>query len=154
MAEKDKIQAEAKLKEQLDAARLELEQAQRRGDLGRAGELSYGVIPGLEKQLADAQAESAGAMLREEVTSEDIASVVSRRTGIPVDKMLEGEREQLLQMEEEIGKRVNGQSDAVKAVSAAGRRARAGLQDPHRPLGSFLFIGPTGVGQTEDRKSA
>src|SRR3546814_319753 len=135
MAEKDKIQAEAKLKEQLDAARLELEQAQRRGDLGRAGELSYGVIPGLEKQLADAQAESAGAMLREEVTSEDIASVVSRWTGIPVDKMLEGEREKLLQMEEEIGKRVIGQSDAVKAVSAAVRRARAGLQDQNRPPG-------------------
>ncbi|API59985.1 ATP-dependent chaperone ClpB [Tardibacter chloracetimidivorans] len=153
MAEKDKIQAEAKLKEQLDAARLELEQAQRRGDLGRAGELSYGVIPGLEKQLADAQAESAGAMLREEVTSEDIASVVSRWTGIPVDKMLEGEREKLLQMEEEIGKRVIGQSDAVKAVSAAVRRARAGLQDPNRPLGSFLFLGPTGVGKTELTKA-
>ena len=153
MAEKDKIQAEAKLKEQLDAARLELEQAQRRGDLGRAGELSYGVIPGLEKQLADAQAESAGAMLREEVTSEDIASVVSRWTGVPVDKMLEGEREKLLHMEEEIGKRVIGQSDAVKAVSAAVRRARAGLQDPNRPLGSFLFLGPTGVGKTELTKA-
>src|SRR3546814_6863017 len=153
MAEKDKIQAEAKLKEQLDAARLELEQAQRRGDLGRAGELSDGVSPGLEKQLADAQAESAGAMLREEVTSEDIASVVSRWTGIPVDKMLEGEREKLLQMEEEIGKRVIGQSDAVKAVSAAVRRARAGLQDPNRPLGSFHFLGPTGAGKTETTKA-
>src|SRR3546814_514758 len=153
MAEKDKIQAEAKLKEQLDGGRLELGQEQRRGDLGRAGELSDGVSPGLEKQLADAQAESAGAMLREEVTSEDIASVVSRWTGIPVDKMLEGEREKLLQMEEEIGKRVIGQSDAVKAVSAAVRRARAGLQDPNRPLGSFLFLGPTGVGKTELTKA-
>ncbi len=153
MAEKDKIQAEAKLKEQLDAARIELEQAQRRGDLARAGELSYGVIPGLEKQLADAQAEVAGAMLREEVTPEDIASVVSRWTGVPVDKMLEGEREKLLHMEEALGKRVIGQADAVKAVSAAVRRARAGLQDPNRPLGSFLFLGPTGVGKTELTKA-
>src|SRR3546814_15166615 len=105
-------------------------------------------MPGRDKQLADAQAESAGAMLREEVTSEAIASVVSRWTGIPVDKMLEGEREKLLQMEEEIGKRVIGQSDAVKAVSAAVRRARAGLQDPNRPLGSVTFLGPPGVGKT------
>ena len=152
-AEKDKIQAEAKLKEQLDAARLELEQAQRRGDLARAGELSYGTIPQLEKQLSDAEAASAGAMLREEVTAEDIASVVSRWTGVPVDKMLEGEREKLLQMEQEIGKRVIGQSQAVEAVSRAVRRARAGLQDPNRPLGSFLFLGPTGVGKTELTKA-
>jgi len=148
-AEKDKINAEARLKEQLDAARIALEQAQRAGDLARAGELSYGTIPGLEKQLAEAQAASAGAMLREEVTSEDIASVVSRWTGVPVDKMLEGEREKLLHMEQTIGKRVIGQAEAVKAVSAAVRRARAGLQDPNRPLGSFLFLGPTGVGKTE-----
>ena len=152
-AEKDKIQAEAKLKEQLDAARLELEQAQRRGDLGRAGELSYGVIPGLEKQVAEAQAASAGAMLREEVTGEDIAAVVSRWTGVPVDRMLEGEREKLLNMEAAIGKRVIGQADAVHAVSTAVRRARAGLQDPNRPLGSFLFLGPTGVGKTELTKA-
>jgi len=152
-AEKDKIQAEAKLKEQLDAARLELEQAQRRGDLARAGELSYGTIPQLEKQVQDAQEASAGAMLREEVTAEDIASVVSRWTGVPVDKMLEGEREKLLAMEQEIGKRVIGQSQAVEAVSRAVRRARAGLQDPNRPLGSFLFLGPTGVGKTELTKA-
>ena len=147
--EKEKIAGQAKLKEQLDAARLQLEQAQRSGDLGKAGELSYGVIPGLEKQLADAEQASAGAMLREEVTSEDIAAVVGRWTGIPVDRMLEGEREKLLKMEEMIGKRVIGQSEAVVAVSRAVRRARAGLQDPNRPLGSFLFLGPTGVGKTE-----
>jgi ATP-dependent Clp protease ATP-binding subunit ClpB len=152
-AEKDKIHAEAKVKEQLDAARLQLEQAQRAGDLAKAGELSYGVIPGLEKQLAEAAAASGSAMLREEVRSEDIASVVSRWTGIPIDKMLEGEREKLLAMETEIGKRVIGQAEAVTAVSRAIRRARAGLQDPNRPMGSFLFLGPTGVGKTELTKS-
>ena len=153
MGEKDKINAEAKVKEQLDAARLELEQAQRRGDLARAGELSYGTIPGLEKQLADAQGATAGAMLREEVTSEDIAGVVGRWTGIPVERMLEGEREKLLNMEAELGKKVIGQKDAVEAVARAVRRSRAGLQDPNRPLGSFLFLGPTGVGKTELTKS-
>jgi ATP-dependent Clp protease ATP-binding subunit ClpB len=152
-AEREKMQSETRLKEQLDAARIELEQAQRSGDLARAGELSYGVIPGLEKQLAEAAQASAGAMLREEVTADDIAAVVSRWTGIPVDRMLEGEREKLLQMESLIGKRVIGQEDAVKAVSAAVRRARAGLQDPNRPLGSFLFLGPTGVGKTELTKA-
>jgi ATP-dependent Clp protease ATP-binding subunit ClpB len=152
-AEKEKISAEAKIKEQLDAARIELEQAQRGGDLAKAGELQYGRIPGLEKQLADAQAASKGAMLREEVTDQDIASVVSRWTGIPVERMMEGEREKLLQMEAIIGARVIGQEDAVKAVSAAVRRARAGLQDPNRPLGSFLFLGPTGVGKTELTKA-
>ncbi|MGQ0558976.1 MAG: ATP-dependent chaperone ClpB [Sphingosinicella sp.] len=152
-AEKDKIHAEAKIKEQLDAARLQLEQSQRAGDLTLAGEISYGVIPGLEKQLAEAQAVSGPAMLREEVASEDIASVVSRWTGIPVDKMLEGEREKLLQMEAEIGRRVIGQDLAVSAVSRAIRRARAGLQDPQRPMGSFLFLGPTGVGKTELSKA-
>lgn len=151
--EKDKINAEAKIKEQLDAARMELDQAQRRGDLARAGELSYGVIPNLEKELADAQGATAGAMLREEVTGEDIAGVVSRWTGIPVDKMLEGEREKLLAMEQELGKRVIGQKDAVEAVARAVRRSRAGLQDPNRPLGSFLFLGPTGVGKTELTKA-
>ncbi|EAT09342.1 ATP-dependent chaperone ClpB [Sphingobium sp. 10 DY56-G10] len=152
-AEKDKIAGEAKLKEQLDAARIQLEQAQRSGEYARAGELQYGAIPDLEKRLADAQSASAGAMLREEVTSEDIAAVVSRWTGIPVDRMLEGEREKLLAMEGELGKRVIGQADAVKAVSTAVRRSRAGLQDPNRPLGSFLFLGPTGVGKTELTKA-
>lgn len=152
-AEKEKIQAEAKLKEELEAARLELDQAQRRGDLARAGELSYSVIPQLERQIEEAASAASGAMLREEVTSEDIASVVSRWTGIPVERMMQGEREKLLAMESVIGKRVIGQEDAVKAVSAAVRRARAGLQDPNRPLGSFLFLGPTGVGKTELTKA-
>ena len=152
-AEKEKIAGEAKVKEALDAARLELEQAQRSGDLAKAGEIQYGRIPGLEKQLADAEQASNGAMLREEVTDQDIAAVVSRWTGIPVERMLSGEREKLLQMEQLIGKRVIGQNQAVKAVSAAVRRARAGLQDPGRPLGSFLFLGPTGVGKTELTKA-
>ena len=152
-AEKDKIAGEAKIKEQLDAARIELEQAQRNGDLAKAGELQYGRIPELEKQLAEASASTKGAMLREEVTADDIASVVSRWTGVPVERMLEGEREKLLQMETAIGARVIGQADAVKAVSSAVRRARAGLQDPNRPLGSFLFLGPTGVGKTELTKA-
>ncbi|MES2137359.1 MAG: ATP-dependent chaperone ClpB, partial [Pseudomonadota bacterium] len=152
-AEKDKISAEAKLKEQLDGARLELEQAQRAGDLAKAGELQYGRIPDLEKQLGEAEAAVHGAMLREEVTDQDIAGVVSRWTGVPVERMLEGERSKLLGMEQAIGAQVIGQSDAVKAVSAAVRRARAGLQDPNRPLGSFLFLGPTGVGKTELTKA-
>jgi ATP-dependent Clp protease ATP-binding subunit ClpB len=152
-AEKDKIAGESRIKEQLDGARLELEQAQRSGDLAKAGELAYGRIPELERQLAEAQGSAQGAMLREEVTAEDIASVVSRWTGIPVDKMMEGEREKLLQMEQELGRRVIGQADAVKAVSTAVRRSRAGLQDPNRPLGSFLFLGPTGVGKTELTKA-
>ncbi|WP_395616207.1 ATP-dependent chaperone ClpB [Sphingorhabdus sp.] len=152
-AEKDKISAEAKIKELLDGARVELEQAQRSGDLAKAGELQYGTIPGLEKQLADAEAAAGNAMLREEVTAQDIASVVSRWTGIPVDKMLEGERDKLLNMEQLIGARVIGQKDAVEAVSKAVRRSRAGLQDPNRPLGSFLFLGPTGVGKTELTKA-
>ena len=147
--EKEKIQAGAKLTEQLDAARLQLEQAQRAGDLAKAGELSYGVIPGLERKLAEAAAASQSAMLREEVTSEDIAGIVARWTGIPMERMLAGEREKLLRMEETIGKRVIGQAQAVEAVSRAVRRSRAGLQDPNRPLGSFLFLGPTGVGKTE-----
>ena len=152
-AEKDKIGAEAKLKEQLDAARIELDQAQRDGNLARAGELSYGTIPQLTKQLDDAQGQAQGAMLREEVTADDIASVVSRWTGIPVDRMLQGERDKLLAMEAAIGKRVIGQEHAVRAVSTAVRRARAGLQDAGRPLGSFLFLGPTGVGKTELTKA-
>jgi len=152
-AEKDKIHAEAKIKEQLDAARGQLEQAQRAGDLAKAGELSYGTIPGLEKQLDEAQAIAGNAMLREEVTADDIAAVVSKWTGIPVDRMMEGEREKLLGMEDTLGQRVIGQDEAVRAVSTAVRRARAGLQDPNRPLGSFLFLGPTGVGKTELTKA-
>ena len=151
--ERDKIQAEAKIKEQLDLARLELEQSQRAGDLQKAGELSYGTIPSLEKQLEEARGANKTALLREEVTEEDIASVVSRWTGVPVDKMMEGEREKLLKMEEFLGRRVIGQQQAVQAVSKAVRRARAGLQDPNRPLGSFLFLGPTGVGKTELTKA-
>ena len=152
-AEKDKISAEAKIKEQLDTARIELEQAQRSGDLAKAGELQYGAIPDLERQLSEAESAAGNAMLREEVTAQDIASVVSRWTGIPVDKMLEGERDKLLNMEQLIGARVIGQQDAVAAVSKAVRRSRAGLQDPNRPLGSFLFLGPTGVGKTELTKA-
>ncbi|WP_277967852.1 ATP-dependent chaperone ClpB [Sphingomonas echinoides] len=151
--EKDKISAEAKLKEQIDAARLELEQAQRAGDLAKAGELSYGRIPDLQRQLDAAAGATKGAMLREEVTGEDIAGVVARWTGIPVERMLEGERDKLLAMEATIGKRVIGQQNAIRAVSTAVRRARAGLQDPNRPLGSFLFLGPTGVGKTELTKA-
>ncbi len=151
--ERDKIAAEGRIKEDLDQARLELDQAQRAGDLGKAGELSYGRIPELEKKLAEAQAHSENALLREEVTEDDIASIVSRWTGVPVEKMLEGEREKLLKMEEVLGQRVIGQEQAVEAVSKAVRRARAGLQDPNRPLGSFLFLGPTGVGKTELTKA-
>ncbi|MBO9516944.1 MAG: ATP-dependent chaperone ClpB [Porphyrobacter sp.] len=151
--ERDKIAAEGRIKEQLEAARVELEQAQRLGDLAKAGELSYGTIPSLERKLSEAQAQADNALLREEVTEDDIAGVVSRWTGVPVDKMLEGEREKLLKMEEMIGARVIGQKDAVSAVSKAVRRARAGLQDPNRPLGSFLFLGPTGVGKTELTKA-
>jgi ATP-dependent Clp protease ATP-binding subunit ClpB len=151
--ERDKITAEAQLKEQLDAARLELEQAEREGDLARAGELSYGTIPELEKQIAEAESLTENAMLREEVTEEDIASVVARWTGIPMERMMEGEREKLLDMEKLLGKRVIGQVPAIEAVSKAVRRARAGLQDPGRPLGSFLFLGPTGVGKTELTKA-
>ncbi len=151
--ERDKIAAEGKIKEALDAARIELEQAQRGGDLAKAGELAYGRIPELERQLAQAQGQAENALLREEVTADDIAGVVSRWTGIPVDRMLQGERDKLLKMEEIIGQRVIGQTDAVHAVSKAVRRARAGLQDPNRPLGSFLFLGPTGVGKTELTKA-
>ncbi len=151
--ERDKIHAESRLKEQLDAARIELEQAQREGDLAKAGELSYGRIPALEKELEAAQGHTENALLREEVTEDDIAGVVSRWTGVPVDRMMQGERDKLLSMEATIGKRVIGQEQAVLAVSKAVRRARAGLQDPGRPLGSFLFLGPTGVGKTELTKA-
>ena len=148
-AEKGKHAEAQKLKEQLDHARTELEQATRRGDFNRAGELTYSVIPDLEQGLAKAQEEQSQRMVHEEVTDSDIAQVVSRWTGIPVDKMLEGERDKLLQMEDKLHTRVVGQDEAVVAVSNAVRRARAGLQDPNRPLGSFLFLGPTGVGKTE-----
>jgi ATP-dependent Clp protease ATP-binding subunit ClpB len=151
--ERDKIAAEGDIKAQLDAARVELEQAQRNSDYEKAGQLTYGRIPELEKQLVEAGGQAENALLREEVTAEDIAAVVAKWTGIPVDRMLEGEREKLLKMEETLGKRVIGQKDAVAAVSKAVRRARAGLQDPGRPLGSFLFLGPTGVGKTELTKA-
>ncbi|MFT6609972.1 MAG: ATP-dependent Clp protease ATP-binding subunit ClpB, partial [Qipengyuania sp.] len=145
--ERDKIHAEARIKEDLDQARIELEQAQRGGDLQKAGELQYGRIPELEKKLVEASGHTDNALLKEEVTEDDIAGVVSRWTGIPVDRMMEGEREKLLDMENILAKRVIGQSQAIDAVSKAVRRARAGLQDPGRPLGSFLFLGPTGVGK-------
>lgn len=155
-AEKQKLGLAADLKKQLDDARNELAIAQRKGEFQRAGELTYGVIPDLEKQLANAEAQDgsgADSMVQEVVTPDNIAHVVSRWTGIPVDKMLEGEREKLLRMEDELAKSVVGQGDAVQAVSRAVRRARAGLQDPNRPIGSFIFLGPTGVGKTELTKS-
>jgi ATP-dependent Clp protease ATP-binding subunit ClpB len=148
-AEKEKLAGAQRLKEQLDQARAELETAQRRGDWSRAGELTYGVIPDLERRLKDIEASEAGRMLEEAVTEEHIAAVVSRWTGIPVDKMLSSERDKLLHMESALKRRVVGQDEAVAAVSNAIRRARAGLQDPNRPMGSFLFLGPTGVGKTE-----
>ena len=151
--EKEKLAGATRIKEALDQARIEVEQAQRRGDYARAGELTYSVLPDLEQKLAEAEQASKSAMVREEVTADDIASVVSRWTGIPAARMLEGERHKLMNMEAELGRRVIGQADAVKAVSAAVRRSRAGLQDPHRPLGSFLFLGPTGVGKTELTKA-
>jgi ATP-dependent Clp protease ATP-binding subunit ClpB len=152
-AEKDTISSAQKLKEQLDHARTDLDQALRRGDLARAGEVQYGLIPDLERKVQAAQGSAQNRMLNEEVTDQDIASVVSRWTGVPVDKMLAGERDKLLKMEEQIGRRVIGQDDAIKSVSEAVRRARAGLQDPNRPIGSFLFLGPTGVGKTELTKA-
>ena len=153
-SEKAKLSSAQKLKTELDGLKVELANAQRKGEYQRAGELAYGRIPELEKQLKDVEAsERSGEMLEEAVTADHIASVVSRWTGVPMDKMLEGEKEKLLRMEEEIGKRVIGQHEAVKAVSTAVRRARAGLQDPNRPMGSFMFLGPTGVGKTELTKA-
>lgn len=151
-AEKDKLTSAQKAKEELDRARTEVEVAQRKGDYARAGELTYSVIPRLEKQIAEAGGEG-GKLVNEAVTDEGIAAVVSRWTGIPVDKMLEGERAKLMRMEEMLRQRVVGQEEALEAVSKAVRRARAGLQDPHRPIGSFLFLGPTGVGKTELTKA-
>src|SRR6056297_2685503 len=152
-SERDKLNSARELKEQLDRARAELDQAKREGNLARAGELSYGVIPQLEKQLGEAEDKDDDLMVEEAVRPEQIAQVVERWTGIPTSKMLEGEREKLLKMEEELGRRVIGQRQAVTAVSNAVRRARAGLQDENRPLGSFLFLGPTGVGKTELTKA-
>ena len=153
-AERDKLASARDLKEQLDRARADLEIAKREGNLARAGELSYGIIPQLEKQLSDAEnREDEGMMVAETVRPEQIAAVVERWTGIPMSKMLEGEREKLLRMEEELHNRVIGQNLAVGAVSNAVRRARAGLNDENRPLGSFLFLGPTGVGKTELTKA-
>ncbi|MEM9100228.1 MAG: AAA family ATPase, partial [Pseudomonadota bacterium] len=153
-AEKDKLGAASSLKERLDEARSALEIAKRQGDLAEAGRLQFGLIPDLEKKLGEAEeTEMDDVMVEEAVAPEHIAGVVSRWTGIPVDKMLEGEREKLLAMEGEIGKRVIGQADAVSAVSRAVRRSRAGLSDPNKPMGSFLFLGPTGVGKTELTKA-
>lgn len=154
-SEKDKVGQGAQLRETLDRLRAELAAAQRAGDLGRASEIAYGQIPQLEKQLADSESPAAVAapLTPEVVDAEQIAAVVSRWTGVPVDKMLEGEREKLLKMEDELGRRVVGQDEALAAVSDAVRRARAGLNDPNKPLGSFLFLGPTGVGKTELTKA-
>jgi ATP-dependent Clp protease ATP-binding subunit ClpB len=152
-AEKEKLSGAQKLKTELDQLRVELANAQRKGEYQRAGELAYGRIPELEKRLKSMEGSEKGAMVEEAVTADHVAQVVSRWTGVPVDKMLEGEKEKLLRMEEELAKRVVGQAEAVKAVSTAVRRARAGLQDPHRPIGSFMFLGPTGVGKTELTKA-
>jgi ATP-dependent Clp protease ATP-binding subunit ClpB len=153
-AEKEKLSEAQKLKTELDHLRVELANAQRNGEYQRAGELAYGRIPETEKKLKEVEAaEGKGAMVEEAVTADHVAQVVSRWTGIPVDRMLEGEKEKLLRMEEQIGKRVVGQAEAVRAVSTAVRRARAGLQDPNRPIGSFMFLGPTGVGKTELTKA-
>jgi ATP-dependent Clp protease ATP-binding subunit ClpB len=157
-AEKDKLASSTEIKERLDRLRAELADAERRGDLGKASELKYGQIPQLEKQLKEAEDAADGAandsaLVKEVVDEEQIAAVVSRWTGVPVDKMLEGEREKLLKMEDGLRKRVVGQEEALQAVSDAVRRSRAGLKDPNRPIGSFLFLGPTGVGKTELTKA-
>lgn len=157
-AEKSKLVNAQKLKAELDSLRVELANAQRRGEFQKAGELAYGRIPQLKKQLAEIEAkenttQNSGEMVEEAVTANHIAQVVSRWTGVPVDKMLEGEKEKLLKMEEQLGQRVVGQAEAVHAVATAVRRSRAGLQDPNRPMGSFMFLGPTGVGKTELTKA-
>jgi ATP-dependent Clp protease ATP-binding subunit ClpB len=152
-AEKAQIDSAQKLKEELERGRHELEDAQRRGDWAKAGEITYGVLPNLERRLNAAQAAAGQRMIDEEVRANDIAAIVSKWTGIPVDKMLEGERDKLLRMEEALSRRVIGQQEAIIAVANAVRRARAGLQDPTRPIGSFLFLGPTGVGKTELTKA-
>jgi ATP-dependent Clp protease ATP-binding subunit ClpB len=152
-AEKDKLGQAQKIKEQLEQARQDLANAQRRGDYAEAGRLTYGIIPDFEKQLAATEQSESAALVEEAVTADHVAQVVSRWTGVPVDKMLEGEKDKLLKMEQQLAKRVVGQEEAVHAVSTAVRRARAGLQDPNRPIGSFMFLGPTGVGKTELTKA-
>jgi ATP-dependent Clp protease ATP-binding subunit ClpB len=152
-AEKSKLGNTADLKKKLEDLRNQLAAAQRNADFQKAGELTYGLIPAVEKQIATAEENGSGGMVEEAVLSEHVAAVVSRWTGIPVDKMLEGQRERLMRMEDELGKRVIGQGEAVQAVSRSVRRARAGLQDPNRPIGSFIFLGPTGVGKTELTKA-
>jgi ATP-dependent Clp protease ATP-binding subunit ClpB len=152
-AEKAKLADFTKIKEELDRARSELEQCLRRSEYDRAGQLQHQIIPELERRIKAAESGGGGGMVAEEVTPEHIAAIVSRWTGIPVTKMLEGEREKLLHMEDELGRRVVGQKEAVEAVSNSVRRSRAGLQDPNRPMGSFLFLGPTGVGKTELTKA-
>ena len=159
-AEKDRLAGATNAKEQLDRARAELADAERRGDFSRAGEIKYGKIPALEKLISEAEGKSAGGdkdaktpLVKEEVDADAIAAVVSRWTGIPVDRMMEGEREKLLHMEDSLRKRVIGQDEALEIVANAVRRARAGLQDPNRPIGSFIFVGPTGVGKTELTKA-
>ena len=153
-SEKSKLSDAQKLKTELDQLRAELATAQRRGEYQKAGELAYGRIPDLEKKIQSIESKAQGGdMVEEAVTADHVAQVVSRWTGVPVDKMLEGEKEKLLRMEEQLAKRVIGQAEAVKAVSTAVRRARAGLQDPNRPIGSFMFLGPTGVGKTELTKA-
>ncbi|MGE0698123.1 MAG: ATP-dependent chaperone ClpB [Hyphomicrobiaceae bacterium] len=152
-SDKDKLGQAAEMKKQLDAARNDLATAQRRGEFQRAGELTYAIIPALEKKLTSLEERGGDGLMEEAVTPDHVAQIVSRWTGIPVDRMLEGEREKLLKMEEALARRVVGQEEAVKAVSTAVRRARAGLQDPNRPIGSFMFLGPTGVGKTELTKA-
>ena len=155
-AEKAAVQGSQHVKEALEQARSEMEAARRAGDLTRMSELQYGRIPELEKQLGDAQDHESGSetrLLRNKVTDEEVAEVVARWTGIPVSRMLEGEREKLMRMESELHRRVIGQDEAIHAVSDAIRRSRAGLSDPERPYGSFLFLGPTGVGKTELAKA-
>ena len=153
-SEKEKLSDAQKLKTELDHLRVELANAQRKGEYQRAGELAYGRIPEIEKKLKAIEgAEGKSAISNDAVTADQVAQVVSRWTGIPVDRMLEGEKEKLLRMEQQLSKRVVGQAEAVKAVSTAVRRARAGLQDPNRPIGSFMFLGPTGVGKTELTKA-
>ena len=156
--EKETLGAVGKLKQQIDATRIEAEQAARAGDLAKSAEISYGTIPALERQMKEAEAKLASAdgrpkYLKEEVTEEDIAEVVARWTGIPVTRMLEGERERLTKLDQELARRVVGQTEAVQAVANAVRRSRAGLQDPNRPIGSFIFLGPTGVGKTETARA-
>ncbi|HEX6050359.1 MAG TPA: AAA family ATPase, partial [Gemmatimonadaceae bacterium] len=156
--EKETLGAVGRIKQEIEQARTEAEQATRRGDLGKAAEITYGKIPQLEQQMRDAEQKLASAdgrpqFLKEEVTADDIAEVVSRWTGIPITRMLESERERLTKLEDELARRVVGQREAVEAVSNAVRRSRAGLQDPNRPIGSFIFLGPTGVGKTETARA-